>query len=463
MAAGSMLSLRFRLLALVGSLFIAGMFVLYIASNLYGRTAADRSFDRLLAASAMSIAETISIAPGSVLVDVPYAALDMLGAAPDDRVFYQVSGPDGATVTGYEGLPDMAGIEVTTGNGTGEFGYFDAPYRGETVRFARLSREIAQPGVSGSIVVQVGHTRRARDALVRELVVSTLMPIALVTLAALALVWFGIGGALRPLDRLRRDIEARKPSDLQPLGAPAPTEIQPLIFALNDFMRRLGGTIDMLRAFVADAAHQVRTPLAALRAQVQAAADDDPEEIRRSLETIDRSASRLTRLVNQLLSDAAVMHRSHVMHFDTVDLVKTVTEAIQESVSITDHHAISFECRVNRAHVHGDSLMLREAIKNVIDNAMLHGDGVAQGVDVILDEHADVYSLRVLDHGPGIEAEHEARIFERFARGDDRVAGAGLGLAIVRQAIGTHGGRVLLHKRDGGGLIVECLVPDRLP
>jgi len=455
-----MLSLRFRLVALVGSLFIVGMFAMYIASNLYGRTAADRSYDRLLAASALSIAETISIAADGVRVDVPYAALDMLGAAPDDRVFYQVSGPDGTTVTGYDDLPGMDNVVIGADHATGVFSYFDAPYRGEPVRFARLSREIAQPGVSGAIVVQVGHTRLAREALVRELVVSALMPIALVTIAALVLVWFGIGGALRPLDRLRRDIAARRPSDLQPLSAPAPVEIRPLIVALNDFMRRLGGTIDMLRAFVADAAHQVRTPLAALRAQVQAAADDDPEELRRSLASIDRSASRLTRLVNQLLSDAAVTHRSHVMHFDTVNLAKTVTEAIQECVSISDHDAISFACNVDRAHVHGDLLMLREAIKNVIDNAMHHGQGAERGVEIVLDAHADGYSLRVLDHGPGIADEHRLRSFERFARGSDRVAGAGLGLAIVRQAIEAHGGRVLLHARDGGGLIVECLLPE---
>ncbi len=463
MAANSMLSLRSRLVALVGSLFIVGMFALYVASNLYGRTAADRSFDRLLAASALSIAETISISAGPVIVDVPYAALDMLGAAPDDRVFYQVSGPDGTTVTGYPDLPDLAEVANVTDSGLGAFSYFDAPYRGEMVRFARLSRDIAQPGVSGSIVVQVGHTRLAREALVRELVVSALLPIAAVTLLALALVWFGIGGALRPHDRLRKDIAARKPSDLQPVSAPAPPEIQPLIVALNDFMRRLGGTIDMLRAFVADAAHQVRTPLAALRAQVQAAADDDPEEIRRSLETVDRSAARLTRLVNQLLSDAAVTHRSHIMHFDTVDLARTVTEAVQECVSISDHDAIRFECGVDHARVHGDSLMLREAIKNVIDNAMHHGEGVAHGVEIVLDAHAYGYSLRVLDHGPGIAAEHQPRIFERFARGTDRVAGAGLGLAIVRQVIQTHGGQVRLHARDGGGLIVECLLPASAP
>ncbi len=463
------LSLRARLAGTMALLFLCATLALYLGARSYGRTAADRSYDRLLAGSALSIAETLSISGREVRVDVPYAALDMLAAAPDDRVFYRVFGPGVRTITGYDDLPSMHADTVpgATSSGVPEpVRFFDAPYGGERVRFALLGRQIAEPGVAGRIWVQVGQTRRAREALADELVLGALAPIGLMTVLALALVWFVIGRALRPLARISRDLGERLPSDLQPLSGPAPAEIVPLVEAINVFMRRLAANIDTLRAFIADAAHQMRTPLAALRAQAQMAlVEDDPAALRRSLGAVERNAARLTRLLNQLLSDATVMHRSDLRRFERFDLLHVLRQTLREAVPLAgDGVEVRFDTALDEAPCNGDPVMVGEAVKNLIDNALRHGSAATAGpIEISLATEPLAYVIGVADRGPGIAAAVRARVFERFSRGEQSTAGAGLGLAIVRQVTDSHGGSTQLLERAGGGLQVQLRLPRLAP
>ena len=152
-------SLRVRLAGVLGLLFLGGVILLYLAAHSYARLAADRSYDRLLSGSALSIAETLTMVGGHADVDIPYAALDMLSAAPEDRVFYRVVGPGGTSVTGYDDLP-RAVLPRRSGRDAAldEPIFFDAEYRGEPVRFVTLDREIAQSPRLGHVQVQVGQT-----------------------------------------------------------------------------------------------------------------------------------------------------------------------------------------------------------------------------------------------------------------------------------------------------------------
>jgi len=279
-------SLKARLVTRMGILLLAGTVVIYLAARVYGMHAADISYDRLLAGSALSIAETLSVDGEQVRVDIPYAALDMLSAAPEDRVFYRVIGPDGLTVTGYDDLARLPGLserkipvsEIPAPH------FFNAVYRGETVRFVILGRKLAQPGLRGWVWVQVGQTRLAREALAHELLLSTVLPLAGLTILALCMAWWGVGHALRPLKTIGENLAAREPNDLRPLSLPAPAEIRPMIEAVNGFMHRLDATIEGLRAFIGEAAHQIRTPLAAAYMQTQMTLDESEyEAMRRGL------------------------------------------------------------------------------------------------------------------------------------------------------------------------------------
>ena len=452
-------SLRATLLAQMGGLFVIGMIGLYWAASAYATLAADRSYDRLLAGSALSIAESLTVTPEGVRVDIPYSALDMLAAAPDDRMFYRVVAPDGRTVTGDPDLPpiDAAGPEASDGLGGSER-FYDWPYRGETVRFVVLGRQSSSLEQKGWTWVQVGQTRNARRDLSRELLLQSLLPILLMTIVALGAVWIGIGRALRPLVRVRAALSARQPSDLSPLQTDVPDELRPIIEGINDFMGRLQGNIELLRNFIANTAHQLRTPLAALIVQLQMVERASDEDRRHGLAVANRSAKKLSRLIDQLLSDALIEHRSSLREIGIFDLKTVIASAVRETVSLMEDHDVRFASPLATAPMAGDRLMLEEAVKNVIHNALTHGAG-EEPVEIALDRAGTGYRLTVCDRGGGIAPEQLATVFDRFRRSHGQTLGAGLGLAIVRQAVEQHGGRVVVENREGGGTCVTIELP----
>ncbi|WP_369938418.1 sensor histidine kinase N-terminal domain-containing protein [Xanthomonas tesorieronis] len=449
-------SIRRTLLLYLGALSLLGAVALFFAARDYGQRAANRSYDHLLVSSALSIVDSVALADGQWQVDLPYAALDLLAMAPEDRVFYRVFDARGRTITGYGDLPKAPALPRASAPPQ----LFDAPYSGEQVRFAVVARRVSSAAVQDEVWVQVGQTRRAREALAQDVVLHALVAIAVLSLLSLALVWLGVYRALRPLHRIERDLSRREPSELKPLAVAAPQEMHQMVAALNRFMARLASSNETLRAFMAEAAHQMRTPLAALRAQAQLALDDDdPRDMRRSLEAIERNATHMSRLLNQLLSDASVIHRANLQRYASVDLAEVVHQALHEALPQSQPRPrVQLAVASEPAMVHGDALLLREAIKNLIDNASKYGgDGALQ---VALTCEARDCVVTVADHGPGIAAADAERVFERFARGEGAAAGgAGLGLAIVKRVVDSHGGRIDLSNRVGGGLIASLRLP----
>ncbi|HFF2844247.1 TPA: sensor histidine kinase N-terminal domain-containing protein [Stenotrophomonas maltophilia] len=453
-------SLRRTLLLYLGALLAVFAVALLFAARGYGQRAANRSYDHLLVSSALSIADSVALVDGQWQVDLPYAALDLLAMAPEDRVFYRVADSRGNLITGYGDLPApprRPGPQPQL---------FDAAYSGETVRFVVVGRSFAAASAQGEVQVQVGQTRRAREAVAQDMVNRALLAIGVLSGLLLALVAFGVHRAFRPLVRVERELSRREPSDLKPLDARVPREMDQMVAALNRFMERLSSSNETLRAFMAEAAHQMRTPLAALRAQAQLALDDDdPEDMRRSLQAIERNATHMSRLLNQLLSDASVIHRSHLQRFAAVDLAETVHQALHEALpqaGPAPRVQLAMTAEPVQVQVHGDALLLREAIKNLVDNALKYGgDGPLQ---IALTVEGGQAVLTIADHGAGIAAADAERVFERFARGEGAPSGgAGLGLAIVKRVVDSHGGRIDLSNRPQGGLVATIRLPRSSP
>lgn len=453
-------SIRRTLLLYLGALFALGALVLVFAARDYGRGAADRAYDHLLVSSALSIAGTVALVGGEWEVDLPYAALELLGMAPEDRVFYRVSTRAGHTITGYDDLPPPPKPPQAEAAPT----VFDARYSGEPVRFVVVARRVAAASGQGEVLVQVGQTRLAREALAQALVVRALLAIALLSIVAMALVWFGVHRALRPLARIERDLSQRDPADLRPLVAGAPRELDHVVAALNRFMARLSSSNATLRAFMAEAAHQMRTPLAAMRAQAQAGLDEETtDDMRHSLVAIERNATHMSRLLNQMLSDASAIHRTQLQAFESVDLAEVVHQSLHDALpAFGPRPQVQLAIASGPALVRGDPLLLREALKNIIDNACKYGDGAP--LHVALTADGDAWAITVADRGPGIAPADAERVFERFVRGGQAPAGgAGLGLAIVRRIVDAHGGRVELVNRVDGGLVVTLHLPGHAP
>lgn len=449
-------SLRRTLTLYLGALLAVFAVALLFAARDYGQRAANRSYDHLLVSSALSIIDSVALVEAQWQVDLPYASLDLLSMAPEDRVFYRVFDAHNQTVTGYEDLP------APPREPTDQPQLFDAQYSGETVRFVVVARRVSSPSTQVEVRVQVGQTRRAREALAQDMVNRSLIAIGVLSLLSLALVAFGVHRAFRPLVKVERELSRREPSDLSPLDARVPREMDQMVAALNRFMGRLSSSNETLRAFMAEAAHQMRTPLAALRAQAQLALDDDdPEDMRRSLLAIERNATHMSRLLNQLLSDASVIHRSNLQRFAPVDLVETVHQALHEALpQAGPAPRVQLAVGVTAASVNGDALLLREAIKNLIDNALKYGG--SGDLQVALTADRKCYVLTIADHGPGIAPADAERVFERFARGEGAAAGgAGLGLAIVKRVVDSHGGHIDLSNRPSGGLVATLTLPGR--
>lgn len=453
-------SIRGRLLGRLTLVFALGMVVLYIAATSYARYAADSSYDRLLLGSAKSIAETLSVTPTDTRVDIPYSALDILSSAPNDRVFYRVIGSDGSTLTGYGDLPAPAhpGAKCTDAR-PGCTRLFDARYRGESIRIAGVGREVRQAGRSGTVWIEVGQTRAARIGFARDLTVRALLPIAGMTLLAILVVWVSVGRAMRPLDRFGADLARREASDLSPLRHDAPREIVPLIEAVNDFMGRLERTFDVLKVFIADAAHQLRTPLTALLLQMRAAETTAGPAQAASLAEAGRSAERLARLVDQLLGDAMVAHRAQLGHAAVFDLRATCDQALLDCRPLMEDCDIRFRVGADLTAVRGDPVLASEAIKNILHNAIKHGCAPGEAetrIDVAIDACGDRRVLTISDNGTGMTQSELDRVGERFRDAADPAQGSGLGLAIAGDAMRVQGGSMAVANRTvGSGLLVR--------
>jgi two-component system sensor histidine kinase TctE len=408
------------------------------AANKYGQDAADETFDRLLRGAALQIAERIIVTDGKANVDLPVSAFELLSLARADRVFYRIIGPDGKTLTGYGDLPlpDKSNRKPDQ--------VYNLRYKGVDVRAFRLTRQLAERSVSGEVNVIVAQTTRERVALARSITTQAVLTIAAAGVVLFLLVFVVVRIALRPLVRVERSILDRHANDLSPIDVPAPAEVAELVAAINRFMRRLDRRIGAMQNFVADAAHQIRTPITALRAQLQLVADEeDPERRARLHRRLYERTVGLGRLADQLLSHALVSHREDVAVMQTLDLRRVALEAEREVRAVTDA-AIAVDLPDDEVSVKGDPISLREALKNLLNNALKHGG--APVTLIVTAPRAGTTRILVRDHGPGIAPEVAARIGERFASNSIGPDSAGLGLSIVSSVAQSHGAKLLRHK-----------------
>lgn len=434
--------------------------IIYLIHADYAERAADRAFDRLLLASALAMADGIQVQDGRVTIDLPYAALAILGTGRRDRVFYRVAAPDGTFVTGYQELAQNLPLARTT-----EPRFADIHYGGAELRVVLLGRFVAGTGGTGWTTIIVGHTRDERSLLANEILANAAAPLVVIVAAAVVLIWFGVRRALAPLALLERLIRLRDPNDFSPIAAPVPQEVSQLLGALNSFMQRLQASLRLMQTFLADAAHQIRTPLASLRAQADLAIEEeDPADLRRQVERIHRNAAHASQLTNQLLSHAMITHRRELRVRQKVDLDSLAEQVVQRASALVEEG----EVRIDRAdlrapaQVWGDPVALREALTNLVDNALKYaGRHGPVELRLVCSPGSSNVRIEVTDRGAGIPDAEKAPVLERFSRGTTAgpVVGSGLGLAIVKEAAAMHDGTLTLLDRPGGGLLARLDLP----
>jgi two-component system sensor histidine kinase TctE len=329
---------------------------------------------------------------------------------------------------------------------------------GHSMRMATLA--LAGDDADDTIVVSVAETLRERRALARE-VLSGALPIVLLLIAlVLVLVWFGVSRGLRLLDPLANQIAQRRARDLSPLDqSVVPVEIRSLTQTIDALFVRLRDLLDLQERFIADAAHQLRTPLAGLRLQAERAlADPRPDSVRDALIHVERLSAGAGRAAGQLLTLArAQTSNEDAAPTSAVDLASLARDYISERVPATlaMHVDLGYEGPAHGARVAADAVMLREALVNLVDNALNYA-GENGTVTVSVLREMRTIALAVEDSGPGVDEEWWPRLGERFFRPPgSRREGSGLGLAIVRRIADRYAAAVIFDRgRDGRGLRV---------
>ncbi|WP_198670488.1 sensor histidine kinase [Oceanicella sp. SM1341] len=439
-------SIGTRLALAVALILSGGGVVVTFAALAYGRDAAHEAFDRLLVGAANQIAGAIRIQGGEVIVDIPVSAFELMALAPEDRVAWRVVGPGGVTLTGYDevGRPARATADTV---------FYNGEFRGERARYVSVRRRFAERAFSGTVDVIVGHTMRARDALAWDITSKALLVLGLAGVLMVGLAVFAIRSALAPLRRIEAALSWRDPHDLTPLEVDLPRETAIIVTAINRFMARLNDQMQGQRRLIADASHQLRTPVAALRAQAELAAEEeDPARLRAILARIRDRAVGLSRLTSQLLNHALIIHRAEAEPAGLIDLRTVAIRTAEES----DHELFSsgadlaLDVPEDPVWVRGDALSLTEACKNLVNNAFRHGSppvvlrvAAAQGGRV---------RIGVRDRGAGPPEDHWRDAGARFSRTAGVTPdGAGLGLAIVHAVAKAHSGRLVFEAGARGG------------
>jgi len=446
-------SLMLRLTVLVTAILLLLAAIALFLARQYGHRAADEAYDKLLTGASLQIAERVSVSDGAVVADIPYSAFELLALARDDRVFYRVIGLSGETLTGHEDLPTPEQAALAPAD------IYNIRYSGEWVRVAVARRPISEPGLSGTVRVLVGQTVSERRALANDIALKAAYLIATIAAAAIGFALFGVRYALAPLTKVQRALLSRNPNDLSPFAIETPRELETVVSALNRFILRLDHRVQQVQAFVADAAHQLRTPIAAIRAQAElATGENSPERLKRiNRRILDRSIA-VGRLADQLLSRAMITHRSDAAALAPVDLRRIAIEAERESQRFADsEEPIRCELWEHPIIVLGDAFSLREAVKNLINNAQSHGKPPLR---ICVFEDGGEAWVAIRDHGPGIAAELREKIGSRFAGVD--FAGAsktGLGLAIAADVAQFHSGRLACAQRPDGEFEIAMILP----
>jgi two-component system sensor histidine kinase TctE len=405
---------------------------------------ANAPFDRNLSEAVGVLSDHVSEVGGEVSLQLPVSAREILHSEDAESIYYMVLGLRGEFAAGDRDLPIPPEDEAPAAQ---EVRLRSGHVRGTEIRIAYTWKQFRQQGEPKFALVQVAENLDRRSQLANEIIRGVIVPQFIVLPLAVVLVWFGLSRGLAPLTALQARIRAREPDDMSPIDSrAAPEEISPVVESFNDLLERLARNIEMQRRFLADAAHQMKTPLAGLRMQAELALrETDPQQLKRSLRQISTSTERATHLINQLLALARAEHQmADPATFEVADLNALVRSVIQESVpdAISRRVDLGFEAFERPVRVVAVPMLIREMLLNLVDNSLRYTPP-GGSVTVRIRQEGTAAYLEIEDTGAGIPESERQRVFDRFYRIlGTNVDGSGLGLAIVREIVERHDGLI---------------------
>jgi two-component system sensor histidine kinase TctE len=469
-------NLSLRSFLLLGILLPVLLFVVINTVGLYRQAlqAADTAYDRTLLASAKSIGELLEVtgsgADVKLKTTVLYSALEPFEADNRSRMYYKVSGFDGEMSSGFEDLPPWRGSLPAKGLYAALVDFYNDRYRGEPVRVAVLLQPVAGVGGQGMATIQVAETLELRQTLARRILIDTLWRQAALVIVIGLLVFVVVQRATRPVRELSERLAARGENDLQPIAAPdAPLELQPLVAATNQVMARLAHLLEHQKRFVRDTSHQLRTPLAVLKTQVQSAQRGDVEPAQ-ALAEIGHTVERATELANQMLALAKVEQLRQQSDAPVLDWGTIVRAVALDLAALMADKRLDFSIATRAAPVRAHEWALRELVRNLLHNAIKQAPAGSR-LAVRLEHDGRHARLCMADDGPGLTERQRERLFQPFntdSSSDTRTdsnantgagasgahSGSGLGLAICHEIVLSLRGRIALDNRRADGEVV---------
>lgn len=429
----------------------------------------DSAYDRSLAGAIRAIDLNVSTESGGVGVELPYPLFESFQATASGEVYYRIATDDGLVQIGDALLPAPPPLSA------GEMRFYDANYFDRPIRVAAFKRPLDRPlygaARAQNIVIEVAETTGSREAFRRDLIRRAISRDALAVLVAAVLLALGVRFALAPLAALKERLDRREPDDRSRLDdAGLPREVRPLVGAVNDLLQRHRERGEAQRRFIDDASHQLKTPIAVLRSQVDfALRATDAETTRRALEAMRPVIDRAGRMTTQLLAlaraeNALLLDPSQEAAVDLPGLLRDVARLhlVQARRGRID---LEIEVPDEPLMARGSEALLFEAVSNLLDNALraspLDGHVVLRGAR---SEAAGWLLLEVQDEGPGMDDCTLKRVGERFGGGEAASGGegaerTGLGLAIVAAIARAHGGELRLRNRSGNGVVASLRLP----
>ncbi|MCK9684146.1 sensor histidine kinase [Scleromatobacter humisilvae] len=410
------------------------------------------SLDHALDGTALALERLVRLNAGTLTLAMSPELDSALSADRYDEVHWVALGPDGRVLGGDRRLATLGGPPSAV-----DWRFFDSSYNGQPVRVALHSWACVPAGadrIAGLCEARVSETLNKRRGVAQQVLAAASSAMLVEALVLAALGWLAIVRSLKPVERLSKDIEQRSPEHLGPVVRPdIPREVAPLVTALNDLFARVVTASAAEKAFIADAAHQLRTPLTVLRTETELALlESHPPQLEGLLRRLHIATTRAARLANQLLSQARAEHERHNSAMERFDLKQIATEAAEEWVARSMDAGVDLGFELESARVDGHGFLLREMLANLLDNAINYaGPGARVTIRTGTSARAPARAvLEVEDNGPGIPVQDRERAFERFQRGNAGGTGSGLGLSIVRDIAGHHGALAELLDGPGG-------------
>ena len=419
-----------------------------IAYEVAHRTA-SLAYDRALLDAAQSVATQVRHVNGRIDLQLSLSTEQVLLYDNLDRLFYAVIGPNGDRIAGTAGLPaapDVARMDQAH--------YYNAEFSGQGVRAVSVVAERE----GGSFTVIVVETLVKRDKLIREILLAMLLPELLLVIMTILVMRYAIGHGLGGIGVVREELVKRSQADMRPIPLnTVPLELRPLIADTNDLLQRLSSTLERQRHIIADASHQLRTPIAALRAEAESALrSDDPQG---ALTRIAANARQLSKLAHNVLM-LNRLEAGPAQNPQQVELRGLISSAAERWLPNACARDIDLGFALEPAYIQGEPVWLEEMISNLVDNALRYTP--LQGtVTVKCGQRQATAWLSVEDSGPGIALAERGRIFERFYRSHpEQGEGSGLGLAIVREVANAHGAQIEVGDSvELGGTLMNVLFP----